>query len=233
MLEEKLGLCVICSNSYSIISEHMGSKTAKVKRRVDDYSEVMRQERASHKTFKSFLPKPKNFSFELQDRDEEVILVLRQHPITQFKQLISFVLVTIFVPWLLKASGIPTIFPKSLIFALYWMIALVFLGMLLRTFLLWFFNVYIITDERIIDVDFLSMTYKNISAAKTENIEDVTSRSSGVFASIFDYGDIHIQTAGEETEFEFESVPHPAKVAKLINELILEEEREKIEGRVN
>ena len=75
--------------------------------------------------------------------------------------------------------------------------------------------------------------YRNISYAKIENIEDVTAQTTGPLAAIFDYGTILIQTAGEKTQFEFDHVPQPAKITKLINELILEEEREKLENRVN
>jgi len=52
-------------------------------------------------------------------------------------------------------------------------------------------------------------------------------------ATVVDYGTVYIQTAGEKTEIEFENVPQPAKVAAILNELLLEEEREKIEGRVS
>jgi len=203
------------------------------KRRIEDYSEVMRNEKAESSSLRSFLPKPKKLSFELQDREEEVILVLRQHPITQLGAVFLLTTGVFFVPWLFNVSQILNIFPKAYVVALYVFLFTVFLGLILRSFLLWFFNVNIITDERIIDVDFLSMIYKNISTAKIDNIEDVTSRSSGVISSVFDYGTIYIQTAGEKTEFQFENVPHPAKVAKLLNELIIEEEREKLEGRVN
>ena len=211
----------------------MVKKVNGAKRKVEDYSEVMKHEQSSNSSLKSFIPKPKKISFELQDRDEDVILILRQHPITQLKVSLLLGLGFFFIPWVLNTSGLMSIFTTRFAVAFYIFMFIVFLGLLLRSFLLWFFNVYIITDERIIDVDFLSMVYKNISTAKIENIEDVTNRSSGITSSIFNYGDIYIQTAGEKTEFEFENVPHPAKVAKLINELILEEEREKLEGRVN
>lgn len=211
----------------------MKKKTANRKRKVEEYSEVMKHERASTSSLKSYIPKPKKISFELQDRDEEIILVLRQHPITQVKSALTLITSFFFIPWLLNFSGLIKIFPKHFVLAFYLFLLVIFLGLILRSFLLWFFNVYIITDERIIDVDFLSIIYKNISTAKTENIEDITNLSSGVLPSIFDYGTIFIQTAGEKTEFEFENVPHPARIAKLMNELILEEEREKIEGRVN
>ena len=203
------------------------------KRRVEEYSDVMRHEHSSDNSFKSFIPKPKQISFELQNYDEDVILVLRQHPITQLKSTLLLIFTFFLIPWLISFSGLFSALPMRFIVALYLFAIIAFVGSATRQFLLWFFNVYIITDERIIDVDFISMIYKNISAAKIENIEDVTTRSTSAMSSIFDYGTIYVQTAGEKTEFEFEGVPQPAKVARLLNELILEEEREKIEGRVN
>lgn len=203
------------------------------KRQVDDYSEVMKHETSSNNPLKSYIPKPKKISFEIQDRDEKIILVLRQHPITQVKSIFVLVFSFLFVPWLLRVAGLMAFLPDQFKLAFYSFLVVLFIGMAFRYFLLWFFNVYIITDERIIDVDFLSMVYKNISTAKIENIEDITKQTSGIIASLFDHGTILIQTAATKNEFEFEHVPHPAKVVKLLNELVIEEEREKIEGRVN
>jgi hypothetical protein len=55
---------------------------------------------------------------------------------------------------------------------------------------------------------------------------------SGITSSIFNYGTVKIQTAAAIVEFDFEDVPQPAKVTAFLNELLLEEEREKIENRV-
>ena len=107
------------------------------------------------------------------------------------------------------------------------------MGYALESFLTWFFNVFIVTDERLIDVDFLSLIYKNITAAKLDNIEDITAETGGAIRSIFNFGTVKVQTAGSQPEIEFEDVPQPAKVTRLLNELLLEEEREKIEGRAN
>jgi uncharacterized membrane protein YdbT with pleckstrin-like domain len=202
-------------------------------RKVEDYSEIMKNEGISNNPFKAYIPKPNKIAFELQDRDEKIILILRQHPITQLKNILFLTFGFFFVPWLLKVSGLIGFLPNQFRIAFYLFMIMIFIGSLFRSFLLWFFNVYIITDERIIDVDFLSMIYKNISTAKTENIQDVTKKSSGLMATMFDYGTILIQTSAAKNEFEFDHVPHPARVAKLLNELVLEEEREKMEGRIN
>ena len=99
-------------------------------------------------------------------------------------------------------------------------------------FLTWYFNVYIITDERIIDYDFFSLMYKRVSEAKIDRIEDITYSMGGALMSVFEFGDVYIQTAGEQRELDFEAVPKPQVVVKLLNELMIEEEREKLEGRV-
>lgn len=205
----------------------------KPKRKIDDYSEVMKHERASGNFFKSFIAKPENISLDIQDRDEKIVLVLRQHLITQTKEFFVLLTAVVLIPNLLKFSGFLDFFPMKFLgaFNIFWIVFA--FGMVFKSFLIWFFNVYIITDERVIDVDFASMIYRNISSAKIENIEDVTANTTGPLAAIFDYGTILIQTAGEKTEFEFENVPQPAKITKLLNELLIEEEKEKLEGRTS
>jgi hypothetical protein len=96
----------------------------------------------------------------------------------------------------------------------------------------WFFNIYILTDERIVDVDFKNIFFRRISTAKIEEIQDVNIQSSGSFETFFGYGSLFIQTAAEVSEFDFLYVPNPDKVGKILNQLIDLEEQEKIEGRV-
>lgn len=45
--------------------------------------------------------------------------------------------------------------------------------------------------------------------------------------SLFDYGDVVVQTAAKEAMFEFGSVPHPEEVVRIINELMVKEGDEK------
>jgi hypothetical protein len=59
----------------------------------------------------------------------------------------------------------------------------------------------------------------------------VDTQVGGVIYSLLDVGDVIVQTASEIPQFEIEKVPHPSQVAKLLNELLYEEEQEKIEGR--
>jgi len=101
-----------------------------------------------------------------------------------------------------------------------------------ESFITWFYHVFIVTDERIIDINFYNLVYKEVSEAKIDNIEDVTYRQGGVVRAMFNYGDVVMQTAAEKQEFMIESAPQPNRVVKILNELKLEEEHEKIMGKV-
>jgi hypothetical protein len=69
-------------------------------------------------------------------------------------------------------------------------------AVVLGGFLRWYFDVFVVTDERIIDIDFNNLIYKNITSTKIDNIEDVTYNVSGAIQSLFNFGQVLIQTAG-------------------------------------
>ncbi len=202
------------------------------KKHVDEYSSVMRKETPSRDPLQAYAPKPKQVFFDSQLHGEDVLLLLRRHPVTQIKWILIallLILMPFFFTYVPIFNFLHGRFAVAGVVAWYLMVT----GFVLESFLSWFYNAYIITDERVIDIDFESLIYKNISAAKIDNIEDVTATTGGAIQSVFDFGTVKIQTAAEKQEFEFEDVPHPSRVTTLLNELLLEEEREKIEGRVN
>lgn len=199
---------------------------------VDEYSSVMRAEQSCDNPLYSFVPKPTKIAFDSQQADEQVLLLLRRHPITQLRWIL-IVIVMAFLPFLFESIGLLSFFPARFHFAAGVGWYLLLLGFSLESFLTWFYNVYLVTDERVVDVDFYNLLYKNISSAKIDNIEDISSEAGGLLSSIFNFGTVRIQTAGTAPEFEFDDVPQPAKVTAFLNEMLLEEEREELEGRVN
>ena len=201
-------------------------------RDVSEYSHLMRDMEPTLNPFASFMAKPEKLSFSTQAPNEKVILLLRQHPVTQLWWLILAVFGALF-PFVLQYINIFSFLLPDFQFAAMIGWYLVLLGFIVESFLKWYYNVYIITDERIIDVDFNSLLFRNISSAKIDKIEDTTAMNAGFLSAIFDFGTVVVQTAAEKREFEFSGIPHPSKVTTLINDLILEEEREALEGRVS
>lgn len=204
----------------------------KSSRKPEDYSSLLREEGSSNGMFSSFMPQPPGVGFESQHENEKILLVLRQHPAVNLVWIFT-ALILILAPFLLfPLIPLQVVLPGNFLFFLMIAWYLFVTAFVVESFLGWYFNIYVITDERIIDIDFYSLIYKSVSEAKLDKIEDVTATTAGFFGAFFNFGNITIQTAAEKREFDFQKVPQPAKVTKFLNELILEEEREKIEGRV-
>lgn len=192
------------------------------------YKDLPMQER---RPMASFLMRPHGVSFETREDEEQVILFLRKHFITNIPWI--FMSVVMFsVPMVIGNISLLDSVPANFRFIFMMIWYLVSMAYTLESFLTWFFNVYIVTDERIIDIDFYNLTYKEVSDANLDKIEDVTYKMGGVIRTLFNYGDVLIQTAAEVTNFDFLAVPYPDKVVKVLQDLRMEEQQEAIEGRV-
>lgn len=184
-----------------------------------------------HNPLSSFIYCPKNATFSSKDPEEKVILILRKHPITNLGTIIIGIIMII-APSVLSVFPIIDFLPGRFKFIAVVIWYLITVAFLFEKFLTWFFNVNIITDERLFDVDFVHLTYREMTDANIDQIQDVTVRMGSVIRTIFNYGDIVIQTAAEIPQIEFDAIPQPDRVAKILRELRVEEEVEKLEGRV-
>ena len=196
------------------------------------YSSVLRTGSPAGSSFAAYCLRPLGVGFDLQHDDEPVLLMLRQHPIVNIPWILLTILLVLAPILLLPLFPILDFLPANFKFvSLVGWYTMVF-GYAFEQFLIWFFNIYIVTDERVIDVDFYNLLFKKVSEAKLENIEDITTSNSGLLQSVIDFGDVRIQTAAEVPEIEFERVPHPDAVQKFLSEMLVQEEQERIEGRV-
>jgi hypothetical protein len=175
----------------------------------------------NNSTFSSFCAFPPEISFNGQDESENIILMIRKHPITFLPQFILFLIL------LLSPMFLLSIFRNILdngSFALWLgssiLFVLIAITVAVDTFFKWYYTVNIITDEKIIDVNFDNILFHSFAEAQLERIEDVSHKPIGIFSSIFDYGNVYIQTAGTKPEFVFDSVPRPRDVQDTLFDLI-------------
>jgi membrane protein YdbS with pleckstrin-like domain len=185
----------------------------------------------THNSFASYYYYPEKVDFENKDPEEVVILLVRRHPITNLPWLLmTFVLIIApaFLSILPMFDQVPPNF--AFVFVVLWYT--ITAAFVIEKFLAWFFNVNIVTDERIIDVDFVNLVYREVTDADIEQIQDVTVEMSGTIRTLFNYGDVLIQTASQEQKTRFEAISHPDRVAKILRQLRVEEQEEKAEGRV-
>lgn len=179
--------------------------------------------------FSAFSINPRGVVFQTQESDEQVILLMRRHVVTNVPWIAAviwaFLLPILLSPFILELGLLTGIsLGNQFVFTLLWYTGIFTFAFL--SFINWYFNVYIVTNERIIDVDFVNLTYKQISHAPIFKIQDLRFEQVGVVAGIFNYGTVLIQTAGELPNFDFDDVPNPAEVVKIISDLIQTENDE-------
>ena len=166
---------------------------------------------------------PKNVKFENQETDEEVILLVRRDLITNVPWIVT-ALILILIPLVIFiASELFSPFFKisastQLVMLLFYYLAII--GFILVEFTIWYFNVGLVTNRRIIDLDVSGILFKHIAETRLELIEDVSYSQVGSIRSIFNYGDILIQTAAKFANFEFDRAPNPAKIVRIIASMI-------------
>ena len=174
---------------------------------------------------------PDKVAFVNEDPEEKVILLLRRHPLTNIGWILAL------FPLIILPGFATALFPFELLPVEFQTVLLVFwylfvFGFALQRFLGWFFNVNIISDERVIDVNFVNLVYREVTDANVDEIQEVTVEMGGAIWTFFNFGNVLVQTAADVPRIVFEAVPQPDRVAKILRELRLQEEQEKIEGRV-
>jgi len=161
---------------------------------------------------------PQDVRFANQKKDEEVLFLLRRHLITNFPWVAAFVLM-IGIVFSAFHFGFYVFLPSTLRLVVVYAWLLLALIIFWSGFLSWYFNVNIISNERVVDVDFYNLIYCEVTDAEIEKIQDVTHKMGGIFGIVFNYGDIYIQTAGTKPEIEFLKVPRPAEVADVLRKM--------------
>jgi hypothetical protein len=172
--------------------------------------------------------------FPGQHNDEEVILFLRRHWFIFFMRVL---LVVLAVVGLIAAYFLITGLSSNMTETEYY--DLLIFGESLATLFIWNFffilwldyylDAWIVTNERIINIEQRGFFMRNISELKLTKIQDVTSEIIGVIPTLLDYGNIHVQTAAEKERFVFFQIPHPNRVKNVIVQL--QEKEQKAEER--
>jgi len=171
----------------------------------------------SNNLTRTFLVRPE-VHFTTQHEDEEVVLVVRKHILTQFPWIFNaviFVILAMVANLLLPQAIDPRHIFVFNLFAAFFIFSYIWVN-----FLLWYFTIGMVTTERIIDLDFLNILYKEFSATTILQVSDITTMIGGFFGSLFHFGDVLVKTEGFQQNIEFDDVPNPSEVVKIINSLM-------------
>ena len=94
----------------------------------------------------------------------------------------------------------------------------------------YYLDIWIVTDKCIIDIQQVGLFKHVVAEQKLVRVQDVTTTVKGIFPTFLNYGNVNIQTAGEEERFVFQQVPNPEEVRRAI--MKAHEEAIKREGYV-
>ena len=173
---------------------------------------------------KAFAERPHGVTFANQKNHEEIVLFLRAHLITNFLW-VTIVIFLLFIP--LLASVLINFIPNPLTFVsskfipffliFYYLIIFAYAFL---SFLNWFYNITLITNLGVVDIDYSDLLYHDVAFTNFNLIEDVNYTKIGFFRSLFNYGDVFIQTAGGRENLEALGIPNPARAAHIISDSI-------------
>ena len=154
------------------------------------------------------------------DDNETIILYIRKHWILFVVHIFPTILLAI----------LPVLFPTLLDFflpqklerfqnagwALYfmWLIVLWVWGFLQWTE--YYLDVWVLTSRKIINADQIALFKRHIATLELEKIQDISVEVNGFIDTMFGFGTIRVQTAGESREFFLKHAYHPEDAKQAI-----------------
>jgi len=143
------------------------------------------------------------------NRSEHIIRTYHHHPFPFIIQVIKVVLSTFpffFITYLFSPTLHPThFFIINLCISFFFTIVLVYLA------LIYWLDKLVITNQRIVMIDWKYLTLRIESEALLNDIQDVHTQEKGIFSIIplFDYGIFRVETASSKTTLIFSEAPDP------------------------
>lgn len=95
-----------------------------------------------------------------------------------------------------------------------------FLFVLLFLFIGWlnyYLDVWIVTNERLIDIDQKSLFDRSVSQLSLRKIQNVRAEVKGILPTLLRFGDVDVESAGADVgRFSFRSIPKPFEVERKV-----------------
>ena len=153
--------------------------------------------------------------------NEKIILTLRRHPLIIYTKIAAIIIIAaapfVIYPFIRKFFPQIIIYPRNILLVLG---ALIYYMFTWTYFLIiwvdYYLDIWIVTSQRIMDVEQKGLFSREVSEFSISRIQDVTVNVVGIIPTLFHYGDVHVQTAGEAKQFIFKDIKDPDKVKDAI-----------------
>lgn len=165
--------------------------------------------------------RPIDYYFSLQSGDERIMRIIHRH---WFNIVIQFIPIFVVLGIMFLSIVLyPYIFigfiDENARMFFYFLQTLFVLLMWIYGFVVWFdyyLDIWIMTTERIVNVEQKGLFSRQVSELKYRMIQDVSTDVKGFFPTVLNFGDITVQTAAEQSRFMFRSVGNPYEIKSQI-----------------
>ncbi|MBM5789882.1 hypothetical protein FJZ23_02225 [Candidatus Parcubacteria bacterium] len=167
--------------------------------------------------------------------NETVVLFIRRHWICVFAIAVAFLFLTavplalawFFWPVVSVWFAHPTFGPlmilgASIYFLSIWLFASI-------EFTDYYLDTWIVTNERIINIEQEGLFHRTASELDLAAVQDTTAEIRGIVQTVLSYGNVFVQTAGEQRRFHFKKIHHPERIKEIITRLV-EEDKQRLSG---
>lgn len=190
---------------------------------IESVNKILHGEKHTAGLLSSYCVRPEGIGFANQEPDEMIILFVRRHFITNVPWILTTLLLYILPPVLFSLMQVLNLsfgtFPIGLLIVLTGFYYLVVTSYAFSKFVSWFYNIGIITQKRLVDLDTTNILSHNTAAASFKELVDIKFIQRGFLQSFFDYGNVDIQTEAIRANFEFDAAPKPTKIVDIISDL--------------
>lgn len=165
-------------------------------------------------------------SFHFLEPGEQVVLIVRRHWFVFFARALFFALLAatplIFLalmPSVVTEKLLPEGSVSTALGFLYVVWLIVLWIFLFIQWTVYFLDVWVVTDQRLIDVQQRWLFHRSIVTARLDRIQNVGIDVEGLLATLIGFGNIRILTAGDDPDIIIRTARHPERMRARILEL--------------
>ncbi len=150
-----------------------------------------------------------------------MLLLSRRHWLFLWSKLVAVALIGVLpvvaVTWLVGATaGFDGLAGKAVLvfdvlWAAYWLVRLYF------TWYRYNRDMWVVTDQRLVDSIRRHWFHHRMASADLVDIEDIAVVREGILPTLFNFGDVRCQTAGEQPNFVLAGIPAPTAALGVID----------------
>ena len=162
---------------------------------------------------------------------EKIVHKVRRHPLT-FIPIVFLFIILLLVPvalFFVMMSVFPNLLTGTLTYPLLVLLSSIyFLSMYLFfyvRFIDFYLDLWIITNDRIIDIEQQNLFSRSVTELDLFRIQDVTTDMQGFFSTVFNYGNVLVKTASSNTNIVFYNVAAPNKIREELIQLSEEDRK--------